>query len=294
MRPFEYFTPITIAETSSLLQKLGHETKIVAGGTDLVPSLKLRLFNTKHLVDISRVKELEFTEQDRGGVLRIGALTRHAAIEKSPAIRENAYVLAEAASSIGSPQVRNMGTIGGNIANASPCSDTAVPLLVLGANLRLVTSCDERLVPLDGFFRGVKETMLQSDQLLTEIQIPTQAPETGGAFMKIGRRTGPDLALVSAATAIVLEKDICRRVRIALGSVAPTPIRAKKAESFLTGKKLEGSVISEASEIASGESSPISDVRASADYRRKITPVAVEMTIRKAIARTRGRLIDQT
>lgn len=287
IRPFEYLTPTNMAEALTLLEKLGQEAKVVAGGTDLVPSLRLRLVNCKYLVDISRLSELEFVESTGGKLMRIGALTKHATLERSPPVREMAYVLAEAAAQIGSPQIRNMGTVGGNLANASPCSDTATPLLAMGADLKLVGSSGERLIPIDDFFLDVKRTALQSDELLAEVRIHLQPQGSGCAFIKVGRRAGPDLALVSAATAITMEKDVCRSVRIALGSVAPTPIRAKKTESFLMGMTLEDRVIGDASEIASEEIRPISDVRASAEYRKEVSRVIVDLAIKKAMARIR-------
>lgn len=287
MRPFEYLTPRNMAEALSLLEEVGQEAKVVAGGTDLIPSLRLRLVSCKYLVDIRQLRELEFVESTGGKLLRIGALTKHATLERSPPVREMAYVLAEAAAQIGSPQIRNMGTVGGNLANASPCSDTATPLLAIGADLKLMRSSGERLIPLDDFFLDVKRTALQSDELLTEVRIPLPPQGTGCAFIKVGRRAGPDLALVSAATTITMEKDVCRSIRIALGSVAPTPIRAKKTESFLIGRTLENRIIGDASEIASEEIRPISDIRASAEYRKEISRVIVDLAIKKAMARIR-------
>ena len=287
IRPFRYLTPTTMPEALSLLEKVGQEAKVIAGGTDLVPSLKLRLVSSKYLVDIGRLTELEFVESAGGKLLRIGALTKHATLERSPAIREMAYVLAEAAALIGSRQIRNMGTVGGNLANASPCSDTATPLLAMGAELKLIRSSGERLIPLDGFFLEVKRTVLQSDELLAEVRIPVQPEGTGGAFVKVGRRAGSELALVSVATTVTMEKDICRSIRIALGSVGPTPIRAKKAESFLMGRTMEDKNIRDASEIASEEIHPISDVRASAEYRKETSKVIVDLAVKKALARIR-------
>jgi carbon-monoxide dehydrogenase medium subunit len=291
IKPFEYLAPSSLVEALSDLERVGNEAKIIAGGTDLVPSLKLRLTEQKYIIDLSRVKELDFIESSNGQ-LRIGALTKHSALERSPHVREAAYVLAEAASQIGSSQIRNMGTVGGNLANASPCSDTATPLLALEADVKLVNSSSERAVSLQSFFTGVKKTVLQSDELLTEIRVPVQSQETGAAFIKVGRRSGPELAIVSSAAAVTLGNHTCEGVRIALGSVAPTPFRAKKAESFLTGRALDEESIREASEIASEEISPISDVRASAEYRREITKVIVEMVIKKAIERSRRRSSD--
>jgi CO/xanthine dehydrogenase FAD-binding subunit len=285
--PFEYFVPNSAAEALSMLRKLGDGAKVIAGGTDLVPLLKLRRVSCQYLVDISRVKELEFVKPS-ARFLRIGALTKHSAIERSSLVREMAFLLAEAAGQLGSPQIRNMGTVGGNLANASPCSDTATPLLALGAKLKLIGSSGERIVPLDDFFLGVNHTALRHDELLAEALVPVQPPGAGSSFIKIGRRLGPDLALVSVAAKVTMEKDVCRDARIALGSVAPTPVRAKKCEATLRGRTLEDKVIDEASQIASEEIRPISDVRASMEYRRDVSKVMVSFAIRKALSRRFG------
>ena len=238
IKEFEYYSPKTLHETLSLIEKSGSEAKLIAGGTDLVPLLKLRLAAPRYIVNICNLSELDFVKLD-GTILRIGALTTHSTLERSSLILERAYILAEAALQIGSPQIRNTGTVGGNLVNASPCSDTATPLLALGANLKLVKSDGERMVALDEFFLHVKKTVLQDNELLKEIQIPEQSPGTAGAFIKVGRRAGHELSVVSVAATITVQKNVCRNARIALGSVAPTPIRVRKAESCLAGKTLD-------------------------------------------------------
>jgi carbon-monoxide dehydrogenase medium subunit len=185
-----------------------------------------------------------------------------------------------------------MGTIGGNIVNASPAADTATPLLALGASLKLMSGSGERVVPIEAFFVNVNRTILQGNELLTEIQIPYQPPKTGAAFMKVGRRVAHDLSVVNVATVITLDDGVCKNIRIAFGSVAPTPIRAKKAEAFLKEKTLELDTLKKASEIASKEIRPISDIRASASYRKDVSTALVPLAIQKAIDRVEGREYD--
>jgi CO/xanthine dehydrogenase FAD-binding subunit len=285
MKPFEYSSPKTLKETLSLIEKFGAQGILIAGGTDLIPLLKLRFMTPRYVVDISKLSELDFIKSD-GKLLRIGALTKHRTLERSTVVMQSAPILAEAASLIGSPLIRNMGTVGGNLVNASPCSDTSTPLLALGAQLQLVKSSGQRIVAIDDFFLDVKKTVIQHDELLTEVQIPDRPPGTGAAFVKVGRRMGNDLSVVSVAASINMQKGVCKAARIALGSVAPTPVRVRKAESSLVGKTLGAKEINEAAEISSQEIRPISDVRASAEYRREVSKEIVQMAINKAIEKT--------
>ena len=282
IKPFAYSAPKTLKETLLLIEKFGSEGTLIAGGTDLIPLLKLRFVTPRYVVDISNLSELDFIEEGDDS-LRIGAVTRHRTLERSPIVSKSAPILADAASQIGSPLIRNMGTVGGNLVNASPCSDTSTPLLALGAKLQLVKSSGQRIVMIDDFFLDVKKTVIQHDELLTEVQIPHRPPKTGAAFIKVGRRTGNDLAIVSVAVSINIPNGVCKNVRIALGSVAPTPLRVRKAEASLVGKKLGEKEISEAAQISSEEIRPISDVRASAEYRREVSKVIVQMAINKAV-----------
>ena len=280
IRPFEYSTPGNLKEALSLIEKYGSETLLIAGGTDVIPLLRLRFLTPRRVVDLTRLSELDFIKQD-GEILRVGALTKHRTLERSPVILRGAPILAEAASQIGSPQIRNMGTMGGNLVNASPCSDTSTPLLALGAQLKLLRSNGQRMVAIDDFFLDVKKTVIQHDEILTEVQIPEAPPGTGTAFVKVGRRVGNDLSIVSVAASITVQKGTCTGARIALGSVAPTPMRARKAESVLVGKAMNASYIKEAAEKASQEIRPISDVRGSAEYRRSVARTIVEIAINK-------------
>lgn len=287
-KTFSYFAPISIAEALSLLDKYKDEAKIIAGGTDLMVMLSDREVSPRYIVDISNSKELGKIE-DGKDFLRIGALTTHSVLESSRLIREKANILSEAAHQVGSVQIRNRGTIGGNLVNASPAADLAPALLALNANLKLVKSSGERLVPVEKFFTGVNRTVIGSNELLTEIQIPHQRGqskgEIGGAFLKIGRRSSLTISVGCVAAVLTVNNGKCDDARIGLGAVAPTPIRAVKAETFLKGKVIDEDVMNKASEIASGETDPISDVRSSAEYRKIVSKVLVKRAIQQAIKR---------
>jgi len=284
IRPFEYFEPADLQEATSLLAKRRGSIKILAGGTDVVPLLKAREIRPDCIMDISRIVDLDYITTNGDG-LRIGALTTHRTLEKSPLIMEKAPVLAEAVKTIGNVQIRNLGTIGGNLANASPCADTAPALIVSRANVKVVNSEMERLFPVEDFFKFVNETVLRENDLLTEIQIPSWSPNTVGSFIKLGRRVGHDLSIASVAVAISLDGGSCEAIKIAMGSVAPTPLRLNKTETFLIGKRLDDTTLSQASELAATEVRPISDVRASAEYRKIASKVLVQRAIKTAIGR---------
>lgn len=289
LKHFQYFQVGSIKEAISLLEKHGEEAKIIAGGTDLVPKLKARETEPKYVVDVSGIKDLNCIEDYREG-LKIGAVTTYDTLNRSPLIMRKAPVLAEAAHEIGNVQIRNLGTIGGNLANASPAADTAPPLIVSRASLRIIGPGKERLVPVENFFLSTNASVLEKDELLADIQIPDMPANTGEAFIKLGRRAGPDLSIASVAVALTLDGDICKDVRIALGSVGPTALRARKTEDLLRGERLERKVLEECSEIVANEIKPISDVRASAEHRIEVTKSLVRNAVQIAMSRGgRGR-----
>lgn len=284
MNRFTFSSPSSLAEANSLLSQHSVKAKIVAGGTDLVVQMKNRLIAPEQVISLLQVQELSGMEK-RGKQLRIGALVKHSILESSPLLKDGWGILAEAANKIGSPQIRNLGTIGGNLCNASPTADTAPPLLVLGSEIVVVSQRGERRIPLDSFFTGPGSTILAPDELLKEILVPECPPGTGWAFLKLCRRKCVDLALVSAAVLLNVtpENKVCRRARIALGAVAPTPFRAKETEEFLEGKTLKEEVIWEAAQRAQEECHPISDIGASADYRREMVGILLERAIKKSL-----------
>lgn len=284
-RPKEYFRPTTVDDAVSQLAKYG--ARSVAGGTDL---LVLTPLQVEYVVDITRLP-LNYIKTGPNGI-KIGSLTTFHDVESSPLLKKGPYtMLVEAAHAIGHANSRNVSTVGGNLCNAVPSADFPPALIALGAIAKIISSDGTRVVPVDEFFVGVRKTVLKSNELLTEIQVPRQPNCTGTAFLKIGR-TNEDIALVNAATCVTSRRGMyCEDVRIALGAVAPTPIRAKKAETLLKNKKLEDRVITEAAELAAQETKPISDHRASATYRREMSKVLVRRALRKSIEELRKEMI---
>jgi carbon-monoxide dehydrogenase medium subunit len=245
--------------------------------------MRKKLVLPDFLISLGSVRDLGYINYDERNGLRIGALTTIGSIENSPLIQSKFSILAQAASNLGTPAIRNRATIGGNLCNASPSADIAPALMVLGARVKIVGVDGEKVTSIDDLFTGPGLTIVQHGQLLTEIQIPNPPPKSRGAYIKQTRRQGADLAVVAVATLVIMEGDILRDVKIALGAVAPTPIRAKKSEEILKGKKLDDKLLEESSQAASLESRPIDDTRSSADYRRKLVTVLVKRAVRQAV-----------
>ncbi len=288
IRPFKYFQPSSLSEMLRLLDRFGDRGKIIAGGTDLVPQLKAREIPPPQCIfDIENIDKLHFIK-DEGEIIRIGPIVTHHTLQASSVIDEKVPILKEAINHLGTPQIRNVGTIGGNLCNASPAADTAPPLMVLGAHLKILDAEGDRKIPIEKFFQSAKKTFLTASELLTEIIIPRQTDEYGGAFMKIGKRAGHDISLANGAVMIKLREGRIKDARIALGSVAPIPMRALKAETFLRGKACTEENVQKASRIASTEISPISDVRASAEYRRHVVEFLVEVAVQRAAGLSKG------
>ncbi len=284
LKKFHFFNPPSLPELWSNLGQSGATSQFIAGGTDLLVQMKNGLTAPEQVISLLRVAELSGFRKDGNG-LRIGSLARHAELARSSLLQHGWALLAEAAHKVGSPQIRNLGTIGGNLCNASPAADTAPALLVLQSEVNLVSPRGERRVPLEAFFIGPGRTVLQKDEILKEVWIPGPPSDARSAYLKLGRRKSLDLALVSVAVLLTLMPGnrLCQEARVALGAVAPTPIRAKETERFLQGKTLDEEVILAAGTKAQEECSPISDVRASAEYRREMVMVLVERAIKKAL-----------
>jgi carbon-monoxide dehydrogenase medium subunit len=280
---FDYLGPRTIDEALSLLSQNVGRAKVIAGGTDLLPKLKRReLRAPDFIIDLKGILNLDYITYDEVDGLSLGALVTIHAVETSPIVRERFGVLFQAAESMASRQVRNRGTIGGNLCNAVPSADTAPALLTLEASLKLVSQKGERIVNVEDFFTGPNETVLTDEEVLQEIHVPSLPPHSRGTYLKLTPRRSMDLAIVGVAAVVVAEDGICNDIRIALGAVAPTPIRARRAEDVVRGQKLSDDTIERAAEIAAGECHPISDHRASADYRCHMVEVLTKRAIRQA------------
>ncbi len=277
----DYLAPTSLEEA---LETVGQQTEgvqIIAGGTDLVPRMRSRVIEPKLLVDL-RLLNLDGIEKTGYGI-RIGASATHTDILESDLLAEHCPALCEAAADIAGPPIRNRGTVGGNLVNASPAADLAPPLLVYDAVVILAKAGSNREIPLVDFFTGPGQTVLAADQLLTEIRIPPVPPNTTSKFIKLGKRKAMAVAVVSAAARLTIDQaGKISQARIALGSVAPTPIRARKAEASLEGQSPSSDLFTEAGQIAGSESSPISDIRASGSYRKKMVAVLTRRALEAA------------
>jgi len=268
--PFDFYQPATIQEASRLLKENGPGGRFLAGGTDLVIAMKEKGLAPKYVVDLKRIPGLTSIRENGDGGITLGALTTLYTIETSALIKKKYPFLAQSAAEVGSIQIRNRATIGGNMANATPSADTAPALIALNAAAKIASASGERTVKLEDFFTGPGQNVMNPDEILTEITIPKTASNLVGEYIKFSPREMMDLAYVGVAVAYNLgagDKK-CAGVRIVLGAVAPTPLRARRAEAALEGQMLSEALAEKVGQIAAEEAKPISDVRSSADYRR--------------------------
>jgi carbon-monoxide dehydrogenase medium subunit len=283
--PFDFYQPTTLAEASRLLKDHGPGGRFLAGGTDLVIAMKEKGLLPKYIVDLKRVPGLSGIRENSDGTLGIGALTTMYSIETSPVIRKKYPFLSQSAAEVGSIQIRNRATVGGNMANATPSADLAPSLIALNATAYISGITGERTVALEDFFRGPGQSVMSQDEILTEIAIPKTGPTLVGEYIKFSPRDMMDLAYVGVAVAYNLGNDKkCSGVRIVLGAVAPTPIRAKNSEALLEGQVLSEALAAQVGEEAARESKPISDVRSSAEYRRAMVGVMTKRALLNAAA----------
>ena len=286
MPKFDYIKPKSIDEALDLLAKGNNgKCRAYAGGTDLIPKLKGRVLNSPEtLVDLKGIPDLDYIDYDEQSGMRIGALATVRSVATSLIVKERYPVLSQAAGSIASIQVQNRGTIVGNICNAVPSADAAPALLCLGARLLCVGKKGERRVGIEEFFKGPGETILDSAELLTEIHLPPMPENSRGVYIKLSPRSKMDLAVVGVAAVAGTEKGLIKDVKIGLGAVAPTPLRARGAEGLLGGERVNDEVIKKAAQKASEESKPIDDHRASAEYRKMMVEVLVERALRQVLS----------
>ncbi len=264
-----YHTPSTLKEALLILGREAPEIKLMAGGTDLVVALRENRISPRSILDISGIRELSFITEDKNRI-RLGPLVTHAMVERGPLFHRYASVLVMACASVGSPQIRNRGTLGGNIANSSPAGDSIPALMALGADIRTARGGRTREIPIEDFFLGPGKNVLKPDEMITAISFPRMNENQRAFFLKLGQRKALSIAKVSVAVRLSLKKGRASEVRIALGSVAPRVILAGKAGSFLEGKALSLEVVEEASRIVMEDASPIGDIRSSAAYRKKM------------------------
>jgi CO/xanthine dehydrogenase FAD-binding subunit len=293
---FDYAKPKGIEEALSLLGSYDEEkVKVFAGGTDVIPKLKGRLVKIPEvLVDLKGLSELHFLTYDKASGLRIGALATISEVAQAPFVKERFAVLSQAAHSIASTQIQNRATIVGNICNAVPSADSAPALLCLGAELVCLSKTGERTVKMEEFFAGPNKTILRAGEIVKEIRVPEMPEGSQGFYLKLSPRSKMDLAVVGVGVMVVREDGVFKDVKIGLGAVAPTPIRAKKAEGALVGAKANDEVIRRAAKLASEESKPIDDHRASAEYRRMMVEVLVRRGIHQCLSKEMMKEIPAT
>jgi carbon-monoxide dehydrogenase medium subunit len=268
--PFDMYQPTTLQEASRLLRENGPGGRFLAGGTDLVIAMKEKGLVPKYIVDLKRVPGLSGIRENRDGSISLGALTTMYEIETAPLIKKKYPFLAQSAAEVGSIQIRNRATVGGNMANATPSADVAPALIALDATAKIANADAERAIPLEEFFTGPGQTVMTADEILTDVTIPKTDRDLVGEYIKFSPREMMDLAYVGVAVVYNLRQPDgkCDGVRIVLGAVAPTPMRAKRAEAALEGQRLTEALAEAVAQIAAEEAKPISDVRSSADYRR--------------------------
>jgi carbon-monoxide dehydrogenase medium subunit len=282
MKPFEYFEPSTVGEATRLLSNYGKKAQILAGGIDLIPRMRKGEIKTKYVVNIQKIPGLGYIEPDGKRGLKFGAMTKLHSIETSKPIQKNYPILYEAVHQIASVQAKYMGTAVGNLCVATPASDVATVLFALGAKLKIAGPNKQRTEPIEKFYLDYLRTSLQRGEMVTGVFLPRPQPGTNTAFLNLVR-TRADIAKISVALAIVIQEGICREARIAIGAVAPTVLRATKAEVVLTGKKLGPDLIHQAAEAAAGETKPITDLRSTANYRREMVKVLTRRALEKAL-----------
>jgi len=263
---FNYQRVNTVSEALEVLSGNNETLKILAGGTDLLVMIQENLISPGELLDISRIEELKGIEEDEGRI-RLGALVTHGRIAESSLLREKALPLVESCTEVGSPQIRNLGTIGGNLVMASPSGDSIPALYVLGAEVILASKEGERSIPIEDFLIGVKKSVIRPDELLVAVTFPGMRADDRGFFKKLGQRKALAISKVSISAIVSLRDRVVTSVRIALGAVATTVIRTPRTESFLVGQALTPEVISEAARLCSEESRAITDIRSTAGYR---------------------------
>ena len=285
--PFAYHAPSSVDEALTLLAELGPNAKVLAGGQSLMPLMNMRLARPSHVIDINCLAEMSFIRPTDDGGLTIGSLARHRAVEQSSEVAVRAPLLREATPLIGDRQIRCRGTVGGSLAHADPVAEIPTVMAALDAELVVGARGASRTVAASEFFFGPMTTALEADELLQEIRVPPPPPQAGHAFLELVRQRGA-FALVSAAAVIALEDDRVSHARLCLGGVGPTPVRARRAEAELDGRRPTADLLSSAARLAASDTDPEADVHVSADYRREMAEVYARRALELAVSRARG------
>ena len=290
-RSFEYFVADSLKEALDMLSSGGEEAKLLAGGQSLLPLLKLRLARPRWLIDIGRLGGLAYMQEDATG-LRIGALTSHQSVLESRLIQHKFPLMADAVSVLGDSQVRNWGTIGGALAEADPAGDWGPVALALKARIRCVSPRGERSFDAESFFVDAYTTRLDHDELISEVILPTPAPDQRGGYVKLERRAG-DFAVASVAVQLAMDGGkVCRAASIAMGAAGLTPMPARDAASFLIGKEIRQDTIQEAARRVAAAAQPMEDIRGSREYKRAALQSICKQAIAIALRRSQGETIE--
>tara|TARA_B100001989_G_scaffold246717_1_gene217947 strand:+ start:66 stop:941 length:876 start_codon:yes stop_codon:yes gene_type:complete len=284
---FEYLTPSNISDAVALLQKHGDEAKILAGGHSLIPAMRLRLAEPGYLIDISGIGGLDYI-QEESGQLRIGAMTCEAALEESEIVQRKFPLLLDTAKMIADPSVRNMATVGGNLAHGDPANDHPATMLALRASVIAEGPNGTREIKIDNFFPDFFTTALSEDEILTEIRIPTPPSASGGAYLKIERKVGDYAAAAVACQLNIDSSGSIENIGLGLTNVGSTPIRASSAEELLKGKKPDENMLAEAGRLAAADSEPMEDLRGSAEYKIALVNELTQRAIKLSIQRAEG------
>lgn len=288
---FDYHAPSSIQEATALLARLGEDAKVLSGGQSLIPLMKLRLGSPRHLVDINGIPGLSGI-READGFLRIGALTRESELEESDLVRSRYPLLHDTAKVIADPLVRNLATVGGNLAHGDPANDHPATMLALGAEVVAVGPRGERRIPIASFFTGPFATALGPDEILVEIRVPMPPARSGGAYLKLERKVG-DFATAAVAVQLTLgAAGNCERVGIGLTNVGLMPIKAEGAESVLAGKRPDEATIKHAAQLAAEAAQPTADLRGPVEYKKDMVRVLTGRALRRALERAgdeRGR-----
>jgi carbon-monoxide dehydrogenase medium subunit len=276
----EYIAPNSLQEITKLLKRLKGKGKLIAGGTNVIPDLRADKLHPQVLIDLSHLKDMSYIKEDKRRI-RIGGLTPIAELASSKIIRKVAPVLAEAADELGNPLVRNRATVAGNLAHASPAADTAVPLLALEATVVVARDGMSRQIPIEQFFRGPNRTVLKAGEIIKEISFEKSVSNTRMSYSKLGRRSAMAISVASVSVLLEMENGKCKKARIGLGAVAPKPVRAYGVEKMLEGKEVTEKLIEACCEDVQKEINPITDIRASAEYRRQMGSVLLRRLLRE-------------
>ena len=280
MKKFDYYQPQTLKKAFDLMEKWKGRARYIAGGTDIIVSIKQKAVQPHALISLRGIEALKHIDHNSG--LSLGSMTPFREMERDSVIAREYPALAQAVRVLANPQIRNVATLGGNICNAAPSADCAPPLMVMEASLTLEGPGGRRDVPIDGFFKGPGENCMEAGEVLTQIEIPDKADHTGMAFLKMGR-VAQDIAIVNAAALLVMDHEKCLKCRLAVGAVAPVPLRLENVEKIIEGEEIGPDLLGRVDQMVEKEISPITDVRSTEEYRRTMSGILVKKAIEQAI-----------